>query len=75
MSRRKDEKWTRRHVWLDDDDWEEVTRLYGDTIGVSAAIRTMIRAFLIKVREEAAKKARPLPSTDLSDITFEDPQT
>lgn len=69
MSRRRPEKWSRRHVWLDDEDWEEITTLYGDTIGVSAAIRTMVRAFLVKVREEAARKSRPLPTTDLADFT------
>ena len=59
--RKREEAQSRRHIWMGDDDWEQLVEHFGDTIGPSAAIRQIVKAFLVKVREEAAKKGKPLP--------------
>jgi hypothetical protein len=56
MTKRNTEPKTRRHIWIADADWELLTSLYGETIGVSAAIQAILRVMLTKIREDAAQK-------------------
>jgi len=46
---------------MGDEEWEQLVEHFGETIGPSAAIRQIVKAFLVKVREEVAKKNKPLP--------------
>lgn len=54
---------TRRHVLLYDDDWTFLVERFSSNIGVSKAVRTIVRRAVAKIRAKAAYSARPL--TDL----------
>jgi hypothetical protein len=56
---------TRRHVWIDDADWEWITETFGSNLGTSKAIRMMIKTFRRGVESRAGQGARR-PQIDAS---------
>ena len=58
MARHEDEETTRKHIHVFVKDWEELEHLFGQTIGVSKAIRTIIRGYLkgLGTRSESGQK-------------------
>jgi hypothetical protein len=66
-SRRDGEPRTRRHIWIDDDDWQWITSRWGsrDSIGVSKAIRLIIKTFR-RNAEAAAGASAKRPQVDIS---------
>lgn len=70
MARRKGEAMTRRHIWMADDDYAEIERLFGNTIGTSDAIRRMVRVWLkaAQARVEGASKPVPLTAEELEKV-------
>lgn len=68
MSRRNTVARTRRHIWIDDDDWEALETYYGDSLGQSAVIRAMIKAMLAKIRSQAEQKGKPLKAIMLEEL-------
>jgi hypothetical protein len=61
MARAKSGEKTRVHIWLDAEDVEEVRALYGQTIGFSKAIQTMVSRSLKHIRARAAEQGKALP--------------
>lgn len=61
MTKAKAGEKTRVHIWLDAEDVEEIRALYGQTIGFSKAIQTMVSRSLKHIRARAAEQGRPLP--------------
>lgn len=59
---------TRRHVWIDDEDWEKITQHFSASIGTSAAVRAMLKAVLKGIEERAAQKGRPVSPAGVSEI-------
>lgn len=66
--KRNSEAMTRRHIWVDDDSWEKLNEHYGDTIGPSAAIRKIVKAFLTTLEAKAQRKGTALPPLDPEDL-------
>ncbi len=50
MPKKELEPTTRVHLWLFAKDWEDLTMIYGPTMGPSKAIRTIVRNFLTGIR-------------------------
>lgn len=51
-------KKVRVHIWLDLDDKEEIMLLFGDTIGFSSAIQSMVKRSLRQIRAKAEAQGR-----------------
>lgn len=74
MSRKSILPQTPRHIPLYDEDWEFLQSVYGRNsgakpVGVSTAIRTIIHAFVKKLRERATqvRDGAPLAEGDVPD--------
>lgn len=57
MSRRETEAVSRHHVWLFDDDWQWLLDYYQSKMGVSRAIRVIIRNYRRNLEARAAAEA------------------
>ena len=57
MPKRESQPITRAHVWLFIDDLRWLRETYGGTIGVAKAVRTIVRAFRLKVEDKARQVA------------------
>lgn len=60
------EETMRVHIFVYKEDYERIKELYGDTIGVSKAIRTMLRKFLRTV--DAKTEPRRVETGEMDDI-------
>ena len=49
----------RRHVWIDDDQWDWLGERFEGNIGRSKAIRMIIEKFRKTIEAKAAQSARP----------------
>ncbi len=63
----------RVHVWLFESDWQELTSMYGETIGPSKFVRLVVRRALRNVQEKASAKRKPMDlgaiDTELDNMT------
>lgn len=64
--KREGETQCRKHIWIFENDWDELVALYGDTIGPSKFIRLVVRQALKKVREKT--NVKPSGTTKPIDI-------
>lgn len=53
---------TRRHIWVDDDDWQWVCSTFEGKLTPSAAVRTILKKFRkgIEARAEAGARRPPV---------------
>lgn len=58
----------RRHVWIADDDWDWLGELYRKNIGISGAIRLMIKDYRKRIEAKAAAQARGLSPRDIPEL-------
>lgn len=58
---------TRRHIWIDDDTWERINQFYGDSLGPSAAIREILKAFVKKIEAKAESAGKAIIPPELDD--------
>jgi hypothetical protein len=65
------ERSTRAHVFIYESDAEWLRQVFGNTIGVSKAVRELVRAYRRKVEAKAAARQAPSAVVDLSDIEQE----
>ena len=64
MARSREAK-TRRHIWIYDDDWEKIGQLYGDNLGHSGAVQSILRAFLKKIESKAERSGKSVMIEEL----------
>jgi len=64
---RNSEAKTRRHIWMYDEDWDKIGQLFGDSLGHSGAVQSIIRAFLKKIESKAERNGKAL-STEGMDL-------
>lgn len=43
MSKKSEAPQSRRHIWVFDEDWEFLSRAFGESIGVGPAIRRIVQ--------------------------------
>lgn len=48
----EEESLVRKHILIAEDDWEWLTHTYGENVGVSKAIRTMVRTYRKQIEEK-----------------------
>lgn len=70
--KREGEAQKRVHIWVFESDWEELTLMYGSTIGPSKFVRLAIRQVLKKVRERQNAKPTASHTIDLGDNILDD---
>lgn len=68
MTRRGVDKMTRRHIWIDDDVWERIGQFYGDSLGQSAAIRAILKAFVRKIESKAEGHGKNISPIDMEEL-------
>lgn len=49
---------TRRHIWVDDDDWDWVCSTFEGKLTPSAAVRTILKKFRKGIEARAEQRAR-----------------
>lgn len=59
------ERLVRKHVHFDPDDWEWIRTHFGESVGISKAIRLMVQKFRQNIEARAAAASRP--ATEISD--------
>lgn len=64
MARSREAK-TRRHIWIYDEDWEKIGQLYGDSLGHSGAVQSILRAFLKKIESKAERGGKAITVDEL----------
>jgi len=62
--KRNSEAMTRRHIWIDDETWDKLIEHYEDTLGPSAAIRKILKAFFVSLEAKAQRKGTAQPPLD-----------
>lgn len=60
MSRKNQVDLVRRHVYMDDEQWEKLKFYFEGNIGISAAIRTILKSYLAKLDAKANANAKPI---------------
>lgn len=66
MPRTETEEIQRVHLWLYARDVERINELFGKNIGISRAIRMMVRKFLNQIDAKAQLEAKPIG--DIEDV-------
>lgn len=68
MPKRESAPIQRAHVWLFADDIRWLNETYGHSIGMTKAVRTIVRGFRQRVEAQAAQAqdADPIPTTPVS---------
>lgn len=64
MARSREAK-TRRHIWIFDEDWDKIGQLYGDSLGHSKAVQSILRAFLKKIESKAERTGKAISVEEL----------
>jgi hypothetical protein len=59
-SKKEPEEIIRVHVHLFRRDWEEIDRIYGNTIGKAKATRYLLRNVLNQIRAKAEQRQQPV---------------
>lgn len=57
---------TRRHIWIEDEQWLWLRERFGGSIGVSMGIRMILAKFKSAIEAKAAERARP--ASELEEI-------
>jgi len=58
-----DEKLLRKHIIIYEDDWNWIKEVFGDKVGISKAIRTMVRSYRRQIEEKARGAQPPAPKS------------
>ncbi len=66
---RKGEGRTRRHIWINDDQWEFLRIHYEDSIGTSAAIRAILQSFISNLQSRVDLKSKAISPLTIEEIT------
>lgn len=69
MPRKETEPLRRCHIYLFDQDYDEITALFGGNIGESKAIRHMIRKYLRMIKDRTQEQSKPMERGDDKLIT------
>lgn len=58
MPRRSEIPSSRRHIWVYDEDWEFLEKMFGEALGTGKAIRNIIHNYVgnLQAREETARE-------------------
>lgn len=65
MPRKESEEVVRKHLWVYEDDWAWLEAMYGQNVGVSKAVRTIIRQFRKQAEAKASAVAKPMEVSDV----------
>lgn len=68
MPRKETEDTCRKHIWVFQSDWEWLEGHFGSTVGISRAIRHIIRTFRKQMEAKALTNAQHLAPADDIDI-------
>lgn len=69
MPRQENERTIRVHIHIFQDDWEFIRQYFAgpDMPSPSAAVRTIVRAYLRNLRTKVEQTARPVALRDIAD--------
>lgn len=59
---------TRRHVHIDDDDWEWLSATFASQLGISRAIRLIIKSYRQRILEQQETSNVPRPPVDIEHL-------
>lgn len=63
-----DRQLQRTHVHLYKSDVDRIHELFGNNVGYSTAIRTMVSQYISRIDAEQTKKSKSIPSLELEEI-------
>lgn len=72
MSRREAQPIVRKHLLIYQDDWDFLSEHFGDTTGISKAVRTIVHSWVGNLRARAEQTASPI---QLDEVPDEQPGT
>ena len=61
MSRRGEEEMIRVHINMPKRDLDRVKQLWGESLGVSKAVSSIVRKYIERIERKAAENAKPVP--------------
>lgn len=54
---------SRRHIWVYDEDWEYIGARFGEDLGISSALRSMIHNYVTNLKAQEARAIDRAPAT------------